>query len=61
MTLGPHAAFIWASYGATTLVIAVLVGWLVLDGRRQLRRLAELEARGIRRRSSSSPGAAARM
>ena len=27
--LGPHAAFIWASYGATLVVLAALVAWLV--------------------------------
>lgn len=52
MSLGPHAAFIWASYGAMLLVIVALVIWLVADGRRLERRLADLEARGIRRRSS---------
>ncbi len=28
MDLGPHAAFIWASYAAETIVLAALVGWL---------------------------------
>ncbi|MGD9785725.1 MAG: heme exporter protein CcmD [Hyphomicrobiaceae bacterium] len=51
MDLGPHAGFIWASYGAVALVLGLLVLWLVLDGRRQRRLLAELEARGVRRRS----------
>lgn len=52
MSLGPHAAFIWASYGAMAIVIAALVVWLVADGRRLERRLADLEARGVRRRSA---------
>ena len=51
MELGPHAAFIWASYGAVVLVLSVLVAWLVLDGRRQQRLIDGLEARGVRRRS----------
>jgi heme exporter protein D len=51
MDLGPHAAFIWAAYAATTLVLAGLAAWLVLDGRRQQRLVDELEARGVRRRS----------
>jgi heme exporter protein D len=55
--LGPHAAFIWTSYGAAVLVLAVLVAWLVLDGRRQRRRLADLEARGHVRRSARERGA----
>lgn len=57
MSLGPHAAFIWLSYLAVAVAIGALVAWLVLDGRRHARRLAELEARGVRRRSAggSSP------
>ncbi len=51
MDLGPHAGFISASYGAVALVLAVLVAWLLWDGRRQRALLAELEARGVRRRS----------
>ena len=52
MDLGPHAAFIWASYAVVAVVLTVLIGWLVFDGRRQQRLLDELEARGVRRRSS---------
>ncbi len=48
----PHAGFIIASYLVTAAVLIGLVGWIVLDGRLQRRRLAELEARGIRRRSA---------
>jgi heme exporter protein D len=51
MDLGPHAAFVWASYGAVAVALAALALWLVLDGRRQRRLIDELEARGIRRRS----------
>ena len=53
MDLGPHAAFIWASYGIVALVLAMLIGWLVMDGRQQQRRLDELDARGVRRRSAA--------
>jgi len=56
MDLGPHAAFIWAAYGATGIVLAALAAWLALDGRRQRRLLDELEARGVRRRSHQAPG-----
>ena len=52
MDLGPHAAFIWLSYAAVTLVIGVLIGWLAADGKRQSRALADLEARGVKRRGS---------
>jgi len=51
MTLGPHALFIAAAYGVTALVVLGLVARAVVDHRLQARRLAELEARGVRRRS----------
>ncbi|MCX5513891.1 heme exporter protein CcmD [Kaistia algarum] len=56
--LGAHAGFILAAYGATVLIVAALALWIVLDGRAQRRRLAELEARGIRRRSAAKSGGA---
>lgn len=52
--LGPHAIFIIASYAAMALVLITLIAWLVIDGRTQQRRLADLEARGIKRRSARS-------
>jgi heme exporter protein D len=52
--LGPHAAYIWASYAVAAVVLAGLVAWLVADGRHQQRLLDELDARGIRRRSGGS-------
>lgn len=54
MNLGPHAAYIWLSYAAVTIAVAGLIGWLYLDGKRYQKRLTELEARGVRRRSSAS-------
>ena len=51
MNLGPHAAFIWASYAAVAIVLVALVAWLLWDGRRQRQLLEDLEARGVRRRS----------
>lgn len=54
MDLGPHAAFIWISYAATALVVSGLIAWLFADGRRQRAALADLETRGVRRRSTSS-------
>jgi heme exporter protein D len=54
MDLGPHANFIWAAYAAVAMVLAGLSSWLVLDGRRLQRLLDNLEARGIRRRSSTT-------
>jgi heme exporter protein D len=51
MNLGPHAFFIVSAYGAAALIVATMIAWVVLDHRRQARVLAELEARGITRRS----------
>jgi len=51
MDLGPHAAFIWAAYAAVVVVLAALIAWLALDGRRQQQLIDEFEARGVRRRS----------
>lgn len=45
------AGHIYSSYAITALVFLALIGWLIWDGRRQQRRLAELEARGLRRRA----------
>ena len=52
--LGKHAVFIWSSYGVVLVVLAALVAWLINDGLRLRRRLAELEAQGVTRRSRSS-------
>ncbi len=54
MDLGQHAAFIWASYGVSFLVLGGLILWLRLDANRQANLLAELEARGVTRRSAKS-------
>ncbi len=51
MDLGPHAAFIWASYAVTAVVVAGLVIRAILEERGQRQALARLEAQGIRRRS----------
>ena len=56
MDLGPHAQFIWASYALVAAALAMLIAWLIIDGRRQQRLIDELEARGVRRRSSTSRG-----
>ena len=50
--LGEHAGFIWLSYGAAALCVTALVLWVWIDERTQKRRLADLERRGLRRRSS---------
>jgi heme exporter protein D len=47
-----HALYVGAAYGITGVVIAALVGWILLDQAARRRELADLEKRGIRRRSS---------
>ena len=47
-----HFGFILASYLVTAAVLIGLVLWIAFDGRAQRRRLAELESRGVRRRSA---------
>ena len=58
MGLGPHAIFIIASYVMTGLVVLGLIAWVLADFRAQQRVLADLEARGMRRRSERPPEAA---
>ena len=50
--LGPHAVFILSAYGVTAIAVAALALAIVEDDRKQRRLLADLERRGIRRRSA---------
>jgi len=54
--LGPHAAFILAAYGFTFAAVAALAFFIVGDDRRQRQLLADLEAKGVRRRSANPAG-----
>jgi heme exporter protein D len=47
----PHAGFILASYAVTVVTCLGLIAWIVVDHRRQKAVIAELEARGVTRRS----------
>ena len=51
MDLGPHQGFIIASYVMAALVVTALVIWVIVDHVAQKRALADLERRGITRRS----------
>ena len=51
MDLGPHATFIIAAYCAAAFILALLIGWIVVENRWLKRTLADFEARGITRRS----------
>lgn len=50
-SLGPHAGFIVGAYLAALVVTLAVIAWVWLDYRRQRRILADLETRGITRRS----------
>ena len=54
MSLGPYASFIVTSYLTVTAVIVLLIAWVMIDYRGQLRRLRELDQSGIARRSGRS-------
>jgi heme exporter protein D len=47
-----HAGFIVASYAAAAVVVLALIAWVALDFRMQRRTLADLESRGVTRRSA---------
>ncbi len=57
MDLGPHAAFIIAAYAMAALVVIGLIAWVLADYAAQRRLLADLEARGVTRRSDNSGAA----
>jgi len=51
-----HIPFIVAAYAAGIIVVGALIAWVILDYRMQRRILAELETKGISRRSAREPG-----
>ena len=55
MDFGPHATFIIAAYAVATAVVLTLTVWVIIDYRAQCRLLAELERRGITRKSVAHP------
>lgn len=54
--LGPYAPFIVTSYALAALVVALLIGWISFDFRRQTQALRDLEASGVTRRSAQTSG-----
>ena len=54
ISLGPYASFIVTSYAAAALVVAILIGWVIIDYRNQTQRLRELDRSGVTRRSGRS-------
>lgn len=51
--LGPHAAYIIASYAAVIVILGGLIAAVLLDHRAQTRALAQFEARGVGRRGTA--------
>jgi heme exporter protein D len=49
--MGPYAAFVISSYAIAAAVVLALIVWVVADHRRQQASLADLEAKGVTRRS----------
>jgi heme exporter protein D len=47
-----HLGFILAAYGATVVVFAALIIWVIRDTGEQKRKLKQLEAEGAVRRSA---------
>jgi heme exporter protein D len=52
MDAASHMGFIVASYAAAVAVVGILIAWVTLDYRAQRLRLADLETRGVTRRSA---------
>jgi heme exporter protein D len=52
MDAANHMGFIVAAYAAAVTVVGALIAWVTLDYRSQRLRLAELEMRGVTRRSA---------
>jgi heme exporter protein D len=52
--LGPHAGFIIGAYAVTAAVVAALIIWVIADHAALRHTLAELERRGITRRSAEA-------
>ena len=56
MSLGPYASFILIAYLLALAVVLTMVGWIAIDYRSQTRRLRELDANGVVRRSGRGAG-----
>jgi heme exporter protein D len=54
MNLGPHAAFIVIAYAMALFIVGALIAWILVDYRAQRQILADLEARGVTRRSDAA-------
>jgi heme exporter protein D len=53
MNAANHMGFIVTAYALTAIVVAGLIAWVMLDYRAQQRALADLDKRGVTRRSAT--------
>ncbi len=54
-----HVNYIAAAFAAAVVIVGALIAWVMLDYRAQRRALADLERRGITRRSEPARSAPA--
>jgi heme exporter protein D len=50
-----HIDFVVSAYAAAFVVVGALIAWVMVDYRAQRRRLADLQMRGVTRRSAAVP------
>lgn len=55
--LGPYADYILWAWGSVAALVLLLILWVAVEARRVTRKLSDLEARGIRRRSNTGTAA----
>jgi heme exporter protein CcmD len=53
-SLGPYATFIVTAYLMAAMVVTMLIAWIAIDYRSQIRRLRALDESGAIRRSGRS-------
>jgi heme exporter protein D len=58
MDAGNHIGFIAAAYAAAIAIVGGLTAWVMLDYRAQRRHLADLDRKGVTRRSGPALGQA---
>lgn len=54
LDLGPHAVYIIWAYVGVALVTVAIIAWVAWNSANVKRRLAALEAQGVRRRSDGA-------
>jgi heme exporter protein D len=52
MELGTHLSFVVAAYTTAGAIVALLIGWVILDHRALKHTIAAFEGRGVTRRSN---------